>query len=310
MISARAERCLRELAAEGVQPWLVPASSRTPDIAAVRRRFGGLSLPRGVPLDAVRAACDGLLDVPGAPGPQWGFVAVAVAVEPPSASGPRPGPESGPLVAAARMVCAGVDRPNLLVRLPATRAGRAAAAACLAEGIGVQSTGVHSAEHYAAVLDAHLAGLERALARGVDVAGVATAASCPVGPLDAAVNARLDRLPGGAGRALRDTAGQATARLLHRTREERLCGARWRALRAAGARPPMLVWTGTGPAHVPALVGWNTVHALTLDTLEAAAERGGLGGDTLLGRHRDAERVLRDLADLGVRAASGCPDAC
>ncbi|MER6997624.1 transaldolase family protein [Streptomyces sp. NPDC000410] len=298
MISAQAGQVLEELAAEGVRPWLAWPDARPPGPDVVRHGFHGVAMPPGAPLSAVRAACDALLGA-GA----GGTVTVAVAAPDPGAAG-----DADAWVAAARMLRVGVDRPNLMVGVPATKAGTGAVADCLAEGIGVNSTSVFSVEQYRAVLDAQLTGLERALANGMDLAGLVTAASFALGPLDAEVNARLDRLPGGAGHALRDTAGLATARLAHRMREERLADEWWRVLRVGGARPPMLMWTETGPAHVAALVGWNTVHVMTADTVEAAAVRGGLGGDTLLGQHEWAARTLRDLAAKGVevgRVAEG-----
>ncbi|GAA4913839.1 transaldolase family protein [Streptomyces coeruleoprunus] len=289
MISAQAEEVLQQLTAEGVSPWLSWPSTQPPGRdAVVRYGFRGVAMPPGSPLSAVRAACDALVG---------GWVTVAVE----AGAGAADDPDA--LVAAARMLRVGVDRPNVLVGIPATKAGTVAAADCLAEGIGVDCSAVFSVEQYRAVLDAQIAGMERALSNGVDLAGFAASASCPLGLLDQEVNARLDRLPD-ADPALRDAAGAATARLLYRVREERLADAWWRVLRVAGARTPYLVWTRTGAAHVPALVGWNTAHVLTPDALEVAAERGGLHGDTLLGRHGQAQGALRALGEAGVDVAS------
>lgn len=253
---------------------------------AVSGGFRGIRMPFGAPNGDVRAACDSMRA-------RGGFVAVAAAAfdgaDDPAA-----------WVAAARVLCSGVDRPNLLVGVPANRAGIDAVTGCLAEGIGVESTWVFSVRQYRAVLDAQHTGLERARARGVDLGALGVATSCDLGMLDAEVNARLDRLPDSAARELRDTAGLATARLLYRTREMALACKRWQSLRESGARPPMLLWSETRPEQVRSLISWNTALVLTVETVEAAARGDGLEGDTLMGRHEQSARALRLLAERNV----------
>ncbi|WP_406007561.1 hypothetical protein OG440_16415 [Streptomyces sp. NBC_00637] len=286
-MTAEARKLLKELAAEGVSPWWAASQGEQPSVLdAVSCGFRGIRMPVGVPDGAVRAVCD-LLRARG------GFVAVAAAafdgLSDPAA-----------WLAAARVLCSGVDRPNLLVGVPANRAGIDAVTGCLAEGIGIESTVVVSVRQYRAVLDAQRAGLERARARGVDLRALGVATSCDLGVLDAEVNARLDRLPDGVASGLRDTAGLATARLLYRTRELALACEPWQSLREAGARPPMLLWSQTRPEQVRSLVSWNTAHVLTVETVEAAARGAGLEGDTLMGRHEQSTRALRLLAERDV----------
>jgi transaldolase len=282
-------RLLKELAAEGVSPWWAASPwewDQPPVLDAVSCGFRGIRMPFGAPNGEVRAACDALRA-------SGGFVAFAAAAfdgaDDPAA-----------WVAAARVLCSGVDRPNLLVSVPANRAGIHAVTDCLAEGIGIESTWVSSVRQYRAVLDAQRTGLEWARARGVDLETLGVATSCDLGVLDAEVNARLDRLPDGAARGLRDTAGLATARLLYRTREMALAGKRWQSLRESGARQPMLLWSETRPERVRSLVSWNTALVLTAETAEAAARGDGLQGDTLMGRHEQSTRALRLLAERNV----------
>ncbi|MEY9875677.1 transaldolase [Streptacidiphilus sp. MAP12-33] len=286
MISAEAEDLLGELASEGVAPWLAWSSPEPPGPDVVRCGFAGVRMPPGASLSAVRAACTALSEAGGS-------VAVAAVVFDRAA-----GPDDW--VAAARVLGGGVDRPNLLVSIPATKAGIGAIADCLAEGIGVDSTSVVSLGQYREVLDAQLTGLERALAKRADLGSLVASASCEVGPLDSEVNALLDGIAAGTGHDLRDTAGLATARLVYRLREQWLAGKRWQDLRAGRARAPLLLWTGTTPVHVPALVGGNTGHVMSAETAEAAARQGGLRGDTLLGRHEQAAETIGRLAELGV----------
>lgn len=240
----------------------------------------------GASLSAVRAACTTLVETGGS-------VAATAVVFDGAAS-------SDAWVTAARVLRGGVDRPNLLVSIPATKAGIGAIADCLAEGIGVDTTSVLSLGQYREVLDAQLTGLERAMANRTDLDSLVASASCAVGPLDAEVNALLDELPGGTGHGMRDTAGLATARLVYRLREQRLAERRWQELRAGRARSPLLLWTGTRPVHVPALVGGNTGHVMTAETAEAAARHGELNGDTLMGGHEQAAETIVQLAELGV----------
>ncbi|MFF3850073.1 transaldolase family protein [Streptomyces sp. NPDC002328] len=282
-------RLLKELAAEGVSPWWAAGPWEQPPVLdAVSCGFRGIRMPFGAPNGVVRAACDSLRE-------SGGFVAFAAAAF-------DGGDDPAAWVAAARVLRSGVDRPNLLVGVPANRAGIDAVTGCLAEGIGVESTCVFSVRQYRAVLDAQRTGLELARARGVDLAALGAATSCDLGALDAEVNARLDRLSDGAASGLRDTAGLATARLLYRTREMTLACERWQSLRECGARPPMLLWSQTRPEQVPSLVSWNTAHVLTVETAEAAARGHGLQGDTLMGRHEQATRALRLLAERDVDA--------
>jgi transaldolase len=290
-MTTEAMRLLEELAAEGVWPWWAARpgaqSAEQPAVLdAVSCGFRGIRMAAGTPVGVVRAACDALRA-------RGGFVAFTAAAfdgaDDPAA-----------WVAAARMLHSGVDRPNLLVGVPATRAGLTAVESCLAEGIGIEATSVFSVRQYRAVLDAQCTGLERARARGVDLAALGAATSCDLGALDTEVNARLDRLPDSAAGELRDTAGLATARLLYRTRETALAGRRWQSLRESGARPLMLLWSELRPAQVRSLVSWNTGHVLTVETVEAAARGDGLEGDTLLGRHEQSAWALRLLAERNV----------
>ncbi|AZP19010.1 transaldolase family protein [Streptomyces aquilus] len=286
-MTSEAMGLLEELVAEGVAPWWEAGPQEGPAVLdAVRCGFRGVRMASGTPLGAVRAACDAVRV-------RGGFVSVAAA-----AFDGADDPEAW--VAAARVLRSAVDRPNVLVSVPATAAGIDTVADCLAEGIGVESTLVFSVRQYRAVLAAQEAGLERARERGVELAGLGTAASCELGALEDEVDARLDRRPGTAASGLRGTAALATARLLYRARETALGGEHWQSLRACGARPPMLLWSGTRAEQVRTLVSWNTGHVMTTQTVEAAARGRALEGDTLLGCHEQSLRELRCLAECDV----------
>ena len=202
-------------------------------------------------------------------------------------------------VSAAKAVTAGLDRPNALVKIPATVAGVAAVRECLALGIGVHVAEVFSPTRYGQVVDACLDGLEQARTAGVRLDALAAVVALPVGPLSAAVADQVDetgRIP----------AGLAVARLLFHDREQRLGTTRWRALRTAGARQHRLLWTDLGDraADLDRLVGWGSVVALGGRALEALASGPRLHGDTLLGAHDAARAALDGLAGLGVDFAA------
>lgn len=199
--------------------------------------------------------------------------------------------------------CTALWTGPLLVHLPGTRAGIAAVGDCLASGVSVESSGVLSPERYAEALDAHIAGLARALTCGVSLRGLLSAVSSPLGLLDAWANAAVGRRGGKAAERLRDTAGISTARLLHGLREQRLASEWWRVLRAAEAGPPLLIWREAGPEHIAGVVGWNTAHVLSYATLHAVAEGEGPQGDTLLGDTDDAWRTLQSIGELAGNQA-------
>ncbi|MFB6994465.1 transaldolase family protein [Streptomyces virginiae] len=298
MLSQPAAQLLEQLAAEGVSSWLVATGAReivpaSPSCRAAALLRGAVA-PAADPA-AVRRACDVLRGAFAASGGQQGRVSVPV--------DPRAAYDASALVAAARTTSGAVGRPNLLVRVPATTAGLSAMADCLAMSISVDADLVFCTERYEEFLDAYLTGMERALAAGRPLGRITAAASVPVGALDAEVDRRLpgSATPAAPAADLRGTAAVALARQLHRLREQRLSGDWWRVLRAAGAEPPSLVWTGVGPWHVGALVGWNTAQAASLEVLEAAGARGGLRGDTLLNAHGEARRAVEALEGLGIR---------
>ncbi|WP_371572189.1 transaldolase family protein [Streptomyces sp. NBC_01314] len=234
---------------------------------ARRRRGAGAALGELV-VRGARSAADQLREHQAAGGP-GGQVCAAVPVS----------PAHDPLavLAGARALHRAVDRPNLMITVPATARGLEAITGCLAEGIGVHAVCVVSVERYARVVDAFLTGLERAARAGLDLGAVPTALSLAVAGLETAAGA-LAYAPGGAppgppvpGGARAGAAGDAGRRLrapstassvpapapipalalaaatvdmaLH-IREEVHEGRRWRALARQGARPHALRWDG------------------------------------------------------------------
>lgn len=202
-----------------------------------------------------------------------------------------------PLVLAqseARVLHREVDRPNLLLRVPAGEPWLPVVSALLAEGIGVEVGPICSLERYLLNLDAFLDGLERAARAGLDLAAISSVASFPL--------RRLDILPG-------HRLCGAVARLVLHEHDLRFRGSRWQALARAGARPQRLLWTATdtpGPPgpdtrHVDGFVAWGVISSMTQTTLDAVADHALLDGDTLTGRHITAGYELQAMERRGVR---------
>ncbi|MET9962721.1 transaldolase family protein [Streptomyces sp. NPDC006326] len=299
MVSQGAGALLKQLVSEGVSPWLsahdpeeFDAGVRYPTLGS---HFHNALAPAGSTLAQLRRACDLLLPVYEVSKGTVGHVSVAVS--------PRWAHDARALATAARAVHRSVARANALVRLPMTAAGLEALADCLAEGIGVHASMVFSGERYAEVLDAYVDGLERSLASGRPLGEAPMVASFAVGLFDAEVDARLDELGVDPGHEVRGAAGLAVARRMYRLREERLSGDWWRVLRANGAPQPRLLWGTGADGSVGTLIGWNTALALSVDTLEEAAQDAELSGDTLLNGDGAATCALQALERLGVPAA-------
>jgi transaldolase len=204
-----------------------------------------------------------------------------------------------------------VDRPNLMVKIPATEAGLPAITGALAAGISVNVTLIFSVERYEAVMAAYLDGLEQAHAAGRDLARIGSVASFFVSRVDSEVDARLDKIGTEAARALRGTAAIANARLAYQRFEQVLGSQRWERLEALDARPQRPLWASTGvkdPAYddtryVVELVAPGTVNTMPEATLRAVADHGVVRGDTVRSGFGQAQQVMHDLTAVGVDMA-------
>src|SRR5260370_10802563 len=183
----------------------------------------------------IRWACDVLRPVYAAAEGVDGRVSLEV--------DPRLAQETYMTLAEARALWWLVDRPNLFIKIPATREGLPAITACLAEGISVNVTLIFSLQRYQEVMDAFMAGLEAA--DDAHVASLASVASFFVSRVDTEVDRRLDKIGTPEAEALRGKAAIANARLAYELYEERFATPRWEALRQAGARPQRPLWAST-----------------------------------------------------------------
>jgi transaldolase len=248
----------------------------------------------------VRWACDVLRPVYDATSGVDGRVSIEV--------DPRLAYDTGATLAEARFLWWLVDRPNLLVKIPAARQGLPAITGCLAEGISINVTLIFSLVRYDDVLDAFLSGLEQAREADRDLAQIASVASFFVSRIDTEVDARLDKIGTPAAAALRGRAAIANARLAYHHYERMLASPRWQALAAAGARPQRPLWASTSvkdPAYpdtryVTDLVAPGVINTMPEATLRAVADHAQIPADSVRGHYAEAQQVLRDLEAVGV----------
>jgi transaldolase len=248
----------------------------------------------------VRWACDVLRPVYEATDGVDGRVSIEV--------DPRLAHETEPTIAEARQLWWLVDRPNLFIKIPATKAGLPAISQCLAEGISVNVTLIFSLERYAEVMEAFLEGIERARAAGRDLSRLESVASFFVSRVDTEVDKRLDKLGSPEAKALRGKAAIANARLAFQRYEKVIGTDRWAALAEAGARPQRPLWASTGvkdpsyddTRYVVELVTRGVVNTMPEPTLNAVADHGVIRGDTIRPYYADAAAVMSSLAEVGI----------
>jgi transaldolase len=211
-------------------------------------------------------------------------------------------------IAQAKELWAKVDRPNVHIKIPATKAGLPAITAVLAEGISVNVTLIFSLERYAEVIEAYLAGLEQAQANGHDVAKIHSVASFFVSRVDTEVDKRLAAIGTDEAEELKSLAGVANARLAYELFEQQFATDRAKALTDAGAHVQRPLWASTGvkdPAlpdtlYVTELVAPGTVNTMPEKTLEATFDHGQVAGDAVTGTYAGAHEVFDRLAAVGV----------
>jgi transaldolase len=256
-------------------------------------------------IDDVRRAADEFRAVFDAGAGADGYVSLEV--------NPHLAHDSAGTVAEARRLWAALDRPNVFIKVPGTRAGLAAIEQLIGDGINVNVTLLFSLPRYREVIGAFLAGLEARCARGLPVKAVASVASFFISRIDALVDPMLDALAGAAdgrgGRAaaLRGETAIASAGLAWQIHREAFAGARFAALRARGAQVQRLLWASTSTKdarfsdvkYVEALIGESTIDTLPMETLLAYRDHGQ--PEPRLGTHPERARaVIGELPGLGI----------
>ena len=220
--------------------------------------------------------------------------------------------EVSPLLAAdtlgtideARRLWAAVDRPNLMIKVPATPEGVPAIEELIGDGINVNVTLIISLEAYRAVVNAYVSGVERC----VHPERVASVASFFVSRVDSEVDKRLEAIDSDEARGLLGRIAVANSRLAYEIYQEDFGSERWSAQSGRGASPQRLLWASTSTKnpeysdvmYVEELIGDNTVNTVPPQTLDAFKDHGKVLGDAI---ESDLDRAHADmalLADVGV----------
>lgn len=211
-------------------------------------------------------------------------------------------------IAQAKQLWAKVDRPNAMIKIPATHAGLEAITEATAAGISVNVTLIFSLERHREVINAYLSGLEKAKAAGIDLSTVQSVASFFVSRVDTEVNNRLDAIGTPEAIALKSKAGIANARLAYQVYEQAFSSERAKLLLAAGANKQRPLWASTGvkdpslpdTLYVTELTVADVVNTMPEKTLEATFDHGDIEGDRVTGFYDDANSVLDQLAAQGI----------
>lgn len=271
---------VRELAAEGVDVDEAVYRITTTDVAE---------------------ACDLLRPLYDRTGGQDGRVSIEV--------DPRMAADTAATVEMAERLWATIDRPNLLIKIPATVEGLPAITQVIAQGISVNVTLIFSLDRYRGVMNAYLTGLEQAREAGRDLSSIHSVASFFVSRVDAEVDKRLAELDDPRAAELKGRAALANARLAYQAYDEVFSTPRWANLSDAGANVQRPLWASTSvkdeslpdTLYVTELVAPNTVNTMPGATLEAVADHAEVTGDTVQGTFEESAEVLNALEALGIR---------
>jgi transaldolase len=238
---------------------------------------GAMEIYETLAFDDIRRACDLFRPVYRRTEQHDGFVSLEVR--------PDLANDTAATIAEARRLYAAIDRPNVMIKIPATAAGIPAIEATIGAGINVNVTLIFSIEVYRAVIGAYLGGMEKFLGGGGEPADVASVASFFVSRVDSLVDKLLQAKIDAGQTALKELQGKAAvanAKIAYELYQKEFGGARFAALKAKGARPQRPLWASTSTKnpkypdliYVDTLIGPDTVNTVPPETLDAIRAHG------------------------------------
>jgi len=247
-------------------------------------------------IDDISAAADVLRPVYDESNGHDGYVSLEVS--------PELAHDTAGTIADAMRLWSAVDRPNLMVKVPVTRAGIPAIEELTAAGLNINATLMFSLDDYNVVAMAYIRGAERAS----DPSSLASVASFFVSRVDASTDAALEAIGTEHALSLRGEAAIANAKVAYRRYQELFEGDRFAELRLAGTRPQRVLWASTStknPAYndvmyVEELIGPNTVNTAPPATIDAFIDHGTVKADSLLSGMDEAIMFIEALPDVGV----------
>ena len=268
------------------------------NLEAARSRPGDASATlQELDISDVCEACDQLRPIFDATDGLDGYAAIE--------ADPRFADDAAATVADAHHLTRVIQRPNLLVTIPATHSGLTAITGCVSDGIQVNATLIFGLRRYAQVIDAFMDGLERRRAAGGDVQRINSVASLPLSHIDADVSRRLTEP--GAGVSLHGRVAVANARLAFHLLQQSLTLPRWVSLAADGARPQRLLLAAASTTglslpethYVTQLAIQGVILSLPTSTLTALEGMDNLPA-AWTGEESDARAVLEALGRAGI----------
>jgi transaldolase len=246
--------------------------------------------------DDVRAACDLFKDIYSSTKGVDGRVSIEV--------DPRLAHDTQATIAQGKELWSIIDRPNLMIKVPATIEGLPAITALIAAGISVNVTLIFSVKRYGAVIDAYIAGIEAA----TNPTHVHSVASFFISRIDSSIDALLKKDGSEVATSLLGKAAIANAHLAYQLFEEKFSSPRWQAQLARGAHKQRPLWASTGvkdPAYddtryVVELIAPDTVNTMPQSTLDAVIDHGKVRGNTITSNYGAAVDVLKGLSSLNI----------
>ena len=201
-----------------------------------------------------------------------------------------------------------LERPNLYVKIPATKPGLGAIEDCIAHEKSINVTLIFALQRYVEVVEAYLRGLERLVASGGNPSTVHSVASFFVSRVDTEADKRLDAIGSKEALALRGKLAIANAKLAYEHYQEAFSGRRWDFLEGKGATPQRCLWASTSTKnpeyrdviYVEDLIGPDTVDTMPVETVAAFQDHGEVRGDTVMENVAEAHELLAALAKVGV----------
>lgn len=250
--------------------------------------------------DDVRQACDLFSDIYLHSAGVDGRVSIEV--------DPRLAHDTLSTIAEGKSLWTLVNRPNLMIKVPATLAGLPAITELIASGISVNVTLIFSCQRYEQVIDAFISGIEEALKRGNDVSKIHSVASFFISRIDTSVDKELKIINSAESTALLGQAAIANAVLAYELFLTKSATAQWLKLSESGAHMQRPLWASTGvkdPAYddtryVMELIAADTVNTMPQTTLDAVIDHGKFHGDTITPAIEKSHVVLAQLEKIGV----------
>jgi len=250
----------------------------------------------------IQAAADVLRPIYDATDKSDGYVSMEVA--------PDLAHETEKTIAEARRLHAAIDRPNLMIKVPATKEGIEAIRQLTSEGISINVTLIFGLERYAAVKEAYMQGLEERVAKRKPVDDISSVASFFISRVDVNIDEQLEKL-GDSASQLMGKVAIANAKLAYAQFQEKFgissISERWEQLAAAGGQMQRPLWASTGTKnpdysdvlYMDTLIGPHTVNTVPPKTLDAFRDHGTIA-QTVDKDVDDAKSVMKELANLGI----------